>query len=102
VLKLYRNTRDASGAMQALAGPLRELDLPALVIWGAHDPYLPKEFAARQREVFPRAKVVILEDSGHWPFADNPQAVAAAVIPFLRAQTALRRQNQARMAGLPC
>src|SRR5690242_9679613 len=30
-----------------------------------------------RREVFPRAKIVILDDSGHWPFADNPQAVAA-------------------------
>jgi pimeloyl-ACP methyl ester carboxylesterase len=102
VLKLYRNTRDASGAMQALVAPLRELDLPALVIWGAHDPYLPKEFAARQREVFPRAKIVILDDSGHWPFADNPQAVAAAAVPFLRAQTAQRRPKPGRMGALPC
>ncbi len=102
VLKLYRNTRDASSAMQALAGALRGLDLPALVIWGAHDPYLPKDFAARQREVFPRAKIVILDDSGHWPFMDNPQAVAAAVVPFLRAQTALRRQKLVRMGAFPC
>jgi pimeloyl-ACP methyl ester carboxylesterase len=102
VLKLYRNTRDASGAMRPLAAALREVDLPALVIWGAHDPYLPKEFAARQLEVFPRAKIVILDDSGHWPFADNPQAVAAAVVPFLRTQTAPRRQKPGRMGALPC
>ena len=102
VLALYRNTRDTSSTMQALADALRELDLPALVIWGAHDPYVPKAFAARQREVFPRARIVILEDSGHWPFADNPHAVAAAVVPFLRAQTAQRRQKLGTMGAVPC
>jgi pimeloyl-ACP methyl ester carboxylesterase len=29
---------------------------------------------------------VVLEDSGHWPFADDPEGTAGAVIPFLRAQ----------------
>jgi pimeloyl-ACP methyl ester carboxylesterase len=27
-----------------------------------------------------------LPDSGHWPFADDPGAVAQAVLPFLRRQ----------------
>jgi len=65
---------------------LRPLDLPALVVWGAHDPYIGVEFAERQRQVFPRAEVKILRDSGHWPFADDPDAVAQVVVPFLRRQ----------------
>jgi pimeloyl-ACP methyl ester carboxylesterase len=69
-----------------MAGALRVLDLPALVIWGAHDPYIPVRFATQQKEIFPHAQIVVLDDSGHWPFADNPQAVAAAVVPFLRTQ----------------
>ena len=88
VLKLYRNTSESSAPMQAIAGALRALDLPALVIWGAHDPYIPVRFAARQKEIFPHAQIVVLDESGHWPFADNPLAVAAAVVPFLRTQTA--------------
>jgi pimeloyl-ACP methyl ester carboxylesterase len=86
VLRLYRNTRETKAAMQQLADALRPLDLPALVVWGAHDPYIGVEFAERQRQIFPRAEVKILPDSGHWPFADDPEAVAQAVLPFLRRQ----------------
>jgi hypothetical protein len=28
----------------------------------------------------------VFEDSGHWPFADDPERTAAVVIPFLREQ----------------
>jgi pimeloyl-ACP methyl ester carboxylesterase len=43
-------------------------------------------YAERQREYFPQAKMVILDSSGHWPFIDNPDQVAAAVLPFLKSQ----------------
>jgi len=88
VLKLYRATSDP-GRMEEMAQALRPLARPALVVWGKHDPYIPVRYAERQREVFPSAKVVVLERSGHWPFADDPDAVAQAVLPFLREQ--LRR-----------
>jgi pimeloyl-ACP methyl ester carboxylesterase len=86
VLKLYRNTRNTNEAMQQLAAALRPLDLPALVIWGAHDPYVSVEFAERQRQVFPHVEVKILPESGHWPFIDDPDSVAQVVVPFLRRQ----------------
>jgi pimeloyl-ACP methyl ester carboxylesterase len=84
VLKLYRATDDPAGKSELLAAALRPLDRPALVVWGAHDPYLPLGLAERQKEAFPRAEVAVLEGSGHWPFADDPEAVAKAVVPFLR------------------
>jgi pimeloyl-ACP methyl ester carboxylesterase len=87
VLRLYRNTGDTEGAMQSIANALRPLNLPALVIWGAHDPYISVDFAERQREIFPRAEVSILPDSGHWPFIDNADAVAEILVPFLRRQS---------------
>jgi pimeloyl-ACP methyl ester carboxylesterase len=86
VLRLYRNTRETNGAMQDIANALRPLDLPAQVVWGAHDPYISVDFAERQCKVFPRAEVLILRDSGHWPFIDNPDAVARTIVPFLRKQ----------------
>jgi len=55
-----------------------------LVVWGRHDPYLPVSYAGRQREFFPQAQVKILEDSGHWPFADNNERVAEIFMPFIR------------------
>jgi pimeloyl-ACP methyl ester carboxylesterase len=86
VLKLYRNTRETDDAARQLTTALRPLDLPALIVWGAHDPYIPVEFAERQREVFPHAEIKVLHGSGHWPFADDPDSVAQAVLPFLRRQ----------------
>ena len=86
VLRLYRNTRDTQEGARQLTEALPPLDLPALVIWGAHDPYIPVEFAERQRQVFPRAEVKILPGSGHWPFVDDPDAVSRIVLPFLRKQ----------------
>ncbi|MCP3712862.1 hypothetical protein M3I54_39220 [Paraburkholderia sp. CNPSo 3274] len=58
--QLYRNSREPQGAMLGIANALRPLDLPAQVVWGARDPYIPVAQAARQREVFPRANVVVL------------------------------------------
>lgn len=84
VLKLYRATDPRS--MDDLTGPLRALDLPALVVWGAHDPYIPVKQAELQKDTFPRARVELLPESGHWPFADDPEATAKLVIPFLREQ----------------
>lgn len=85
VLRLYRATDPGEGA-ERMAAALRALDRPALVVWGVHDPYVPVSLAERQREVFPDAEIVYLEESGHWPFADDPHAVEDAVIPFLRRQ----------------
>jgi menaquinone-9 beta-reductase len=84
ILRLYRSTDDPSAVGHRQAEVLAPLDRPALVIWGAHDPYLPVALAERQREAFPSAEVEILDDSGHWPFADNPEAVGRLVEPFLR------------------
>ena len=88
VLRLYRATSDPGSLSAAFAAGHPARDVPVLVIWGAADPYVPVAYAERQREFFPRARVVTLERSGHWPFADDPDAVAAEVVPFLKGQMA--------------
>jgi pimeloyl-ACP methyl ester carboxylesterase len=87
ILRLYRN-RTNDDLLEAAAAHFATLDRPALVVWGASDPFVPVRHAEQQRRAFPRAEVVVLEDSSHWPFLDDPEGVAAAVLPFLRAQTA--------------
>jgi pimeloyl-ACP methyl ester carboxylesterase len=86
VLALYRATPRPGDMGSRQAAALRAHEIPALVVWGARDPYLGVELAERQREAFPGARVVLFEDSGHWPFADDPARTARAVIPFLRSQ----------------
>jgi pimeloyl-ACP methyl ester carboxylesterase len=86
VLKLYRATPDPGSMASEMGAALAALHKPALVVWGAQDPFVGVEYAERQREFFDVRDVVILKDSGHWPFQDNPQRVAEAVLPFLREQ----------------
>lgn len=83
VLKLYRATGDPGGMSEALIQAFAGRDVPALVIWGEHDAYLPASYAWRQREVFPSADVHVLPVSGHWPFADAPDTVERLLAEFL-------------------
>jgi pimeloyl-ACP methyl ester carboxylesterase len=84
VLKLYRATDEPGSPDPELLAALRERgQLPALVIWGAGDAYLPSSYAARQREFFPSAEVNVLPHSGHWPFADAPEEVRRLLLTFL-------------------
>ncbi len=91
ILRLYRDTSDPGALGRRHADALRDLDVPALVVWGAHDPYLPVAWAERQREAFPSAEVVILRDSGHWPMADDPDALGRHIEPFLRRYAGVTR-----------
>jgi pimeloyl-ACP methyl ester carboxylesterase len=86
VLKLYRATPDPGEMAAQVGSALAELHKPALVVWGAADPFIGVEYAERQREFFDAQEVVVLKESSHWPFQDDPQAVERAVLPFLRRQ----------------
>jgi pimeloyl-ACP methyl ester carboxylesterase len=98
VLKLYRDTDDPDGLGRSQAARLRPYDRPALVVWGKKDPYLPYQLAYRQGAAFPRNRVVIFEQAGHWPFVDEPARAAAEVVPFLRRELAGRRGRLASLA----
>jgi pimeloyl-ACP methyl ester carboxylesterase len=84
ILRLYRASPPS--AIEVMGAPLREMNRPTLVVWGAHDPYIKVEHAEKQRRVFPDAEVVVLEESGHWPMWDAPEEIEAAIVPFLARQ----------------
>jgi pimeloyl-ACP methyl ester carboxylesterase len=83
VLKLYRATPDPGGTSENLIGLLAPRDVPALVIWGEDDAYLPSSYAAEQARAFPSAEIHVLPASGHWPFADAPEVVERLLVEFL-------------------
>lgn len=99
VLKLYRATPDPGDAADAVGAAIGALHKPALVVWGAKDPFLDVQFAERQREFFDVKDVVVLEDSGHWPFQDDPQRVRDALVAFERGQVG--RADDAMRTGPP-
>jgi pimeloyl-ACP methyl ester carboxylesterase len=86
VLKLYRNTSDPGEVAGEVGPAIAQLHKPALVVWGAGDPFIGVEYAERQREFFDVKDVLILPKSGHWPFQDDPESVRRAVVGFLGGQ----------------
>jgi pimeloyl-ACP methyl ester carboxylesterase len=83
VLKLYRATDDPGGMSAEFCELMGTRDIPALVIWGEKDAYLPASYAEKQRQAFPSADVHVLPASGHWPFADAPETVERLLVEFL-------------------
>ena len=71
------------------------------MIWGKRDLFLPYRYAFTQREIFPEASIHLLNRSGHFPYADDPEAVADLLLPFLRAQTAAASAAAADCASAP-
>ncbi len=86
VLALYRATPDPDAMSSTLGPALARLRKPALVVWGGKDPYAGPEYAERQREFFDVRDVLLLPESGHWPFIDDPAPVERAVVSFLRSR----------------
>ena len=83
VLELYRATDDPGDGSEELCRLIAPRDLPALVIWGEHDAYLPARYATVQRQAFPSADVHVLPASGHWPFVDAAETVERLLLEFL-------------------
>jgi pimeloyl-ACP methyl ester carboxylesterase len=95
VLALYRASRTPDALFAPYLATLEKLDVPACVVWGGGDPYLPASFAEKQREIFPRAEVHVLPGLGHWPFHDDPAQVASHVVPFLARHVTAQRAKPA-------
>lgn len=95
VLKLYRASRNLHERAGILTTAEREhlAQLPTCVIWGAGDPYLPVRYAEMQKEFFAAAEVHVLPGLGHWPFLDDPEAVARPLLAFLRRQVGGQRES---------
>lgn len=62
---------------------------PTLLVWGRHDPVLPVGVDAQTAQrCIPGSRLVTL-DTGHEPFAEDPEAFLAAIGPFLEAAARL-------------
>jgi pimeloyl-ACP methyl ester carboxylesterase len=84
LLRFYRAANPP--AWDRVSSALGPLDRPALVIWGRHDRFLRVRQAGEQRRSFPRAEVIVLDDSGHYAHLDDPDRVFPHVVAFLRSQ----------------
>lgn len=65
---------------------LEQAPCPLAFIWGMLDPVSGEHMLARVRERLPSARIVALEDVGHYPQLEAPQEVAQALADFLAAR----------------
>lgn len=80
ILRLYRSS--PSSVLEAAGARLRTLSMPALVVWGERDPYIPTRFAHEYAEVL--GAELLLLDAGHWWWYERPEAIER-VADFLTA-----------------
>jgi pimeloyl-ACP methyl ester carboxylesterase len=73
ILRLYR--RADVDSLARTGERLRALEAPALVVWGASDPYLDPAWADRLATALPRSGVHLVPDGGHWPWIERPEVV---------------------------
>jgi pimeloyl-ACP methyl ester carboxylesterase len=66
--------------VQALA---RRFDRPALVVWGRQDRVFPVRQARRAMALLPRAEELLIDDCGHYPHWEQPDAFASRIERFL-------------------
>ncbi len=80
ILRLYRSS--PSEVLAAAGARLERLSMPALVVWGMRDPYLPGRFGHAYAKALPGAELLELDGAGHWPWLDEPQLVGR-IVDFL-------------------
>ena len=80
ILRLYRSADEEE--LARAGARLDRLDCPALVVWGARDPYIGAEFGRAYAGRLPGAELLELPDAGHWPWLDRHDLVQS-VTDFL-------------------
>ncbi|MFC8591764.1 alpha/beta fold hydrolase [Streptomyces atroolivaceus] len=97
VLAMMRGTAP-EGAAAALRGraerpdyrdTLARTSVPVLVVVGADDFYTPVSDARATHSLIPSAELVVIEQAGHLPGAEQPAAFNDALLAFLRTRVAV-------------
>jgi pimeloyl-ACP methyl ester carboxylesterase len=73
ILRLYRSA--PPDVLAAAGARLGTLQMPALVVWGEADPYIPARFGRDFAQALPDAELLELADAGHWPWIDRPDLI---------------------------
>ena len=69
---------------EATRSALSALEVPVLVVGGAHDTGNPPGVMAEVAAVFPHGELVVQEGAGHFPWVDDPEGFVELVRGFVR------------------
>ncbi len=67
---------------EELVGPLEEMGLPTLLLWGEEDEFQPIDYARRFDREMPRTRLVVVSSARHIPMEDDPERVGTALADF--------------------
>lgn len=84
ILRLLRSGDES--ALAAAGDRLSTLLMPALVLWGTRDPWLPASIGEAYGQAMPHADLQLLPEAGHWPWLDQP-AAGARIAEYLSGAT---------------
>jgi pimeloyl-ACP methyl ester carboxylesterase len=57
--------------------------MPSLIVWGRHDRIIPVEHARPAHELMPGSRLVLFDESGHFPHLDAPLRFARTLEAFV-------------------
>jgi pimeloyl-ACP methyl ester carboxylesterase len=57
--------------------------MPSLIVWGRHDRIIPVEHAEPAHELMPGSRLVLFDESGHFPHLDDPLRFARTLEAFI-------------------
>ena len=77
ILRLYSSS--PPDVLAANGAQLGRLQMPALVVWGLQDPYIPARFGQAYAQALGHAELFELPDAGHWPWLDRPDVIDRTV-----------------------
>jgi 2-hydroxy-6-oxonona-2,4-dienedioate hydrolase len=69
---------------------LARVEVPTLFLWGADDTFGGEDVARHLVGRLPQAELTMVQDAGHLPWLDDPQAAAAATMSFLDVEVGSR------------
>ena len=68
-----------------LRNKVASLEQPTLILHGRHDP-MPLDWARELEQTLASARLVVLENSGHVPYVEEPETTLAEIRAFLKEQ----------------
>jgi 2-hydroxymuconate-semialdehyde hydrolase len=64
---------------------IESLNIPTLIVWGAHDEFQPLPYGQRLAQAMRHARLVVLDDAGHFLPEDVPDTLGRLIAEFTRA-----------------
>jgi pimeloyl-ACP methyl ester carboxylesterase len=81
---VYARAIDAFARARELHAGFARYPGPVFCAWGAHDRYINIAALREVVRIYPHAKTLVLNNSGHLPMVEEPQTLGTALRDFLR------------------